>query len=350
MKQILKSALITCSFVFAMTSLTSCGTETGPGLEDPTGTEEYGANIPEDGYKVEKEITATPNEIVKFAVNFSGSEKKMDRLYISQNVWGSSKGTVAYDINEQAPAADTKKDGSLDLDGEEKTVYSKTLPLKAPSQAGGVVVYKIWPTAGALTAKGDFRDYTKRNAYGEKNPALITVKITAGNASASATGMKVFTKKIFAAPASDGSSKSFISAYNGQLYKINEAKESVALWDFGYYYLNSTGATFESAFDYRDDIVDVVAKSDVERSQLNKCYFKKSNSTTFDNASASSLGELQVGTTQKIEGLEKNDVIAFKDAYGAKGLIKVTDLKKGMSPTNDYIEITIKVQDLSVKN
>ena len=200
----------------------------------------------------------------------------------------------------------------------------------------GTVVYQLWATSGT----GDYRNMDKRLVVG---PGTITVNY--GGDNPSSAKVKEYKAKIMAAPLADGSSETFISLVDGQLYKINEGEEMVAYWDFGYFYGATNKASLASTFDYPSNVIDIAAVASItDKEELNKCYFALSTMDFDAVVNASDLNGIVKPASQTIKQLNVGHVIEFVDNYGKKGLIKVTEIK-GTFNANDYIKLDIKVQN-----
>jgi hypothetical protein len=279
-------------------------------------------------------ITVDPSTLsITAKVSFT-SETDMKRLYITQNLKGQGE-----EIYTPVESVDLKADKSIDLTGKNENDFEFQFELPVSDLgADGTLVYKFWTTTG----KGDFRNVDEDLAIGAG-----TITITAGTGSNPDAAVKAYSAKILAAPLADGSSSTFISLLDGNVYKINEGAEYAALWDFGYYYTNANGAALASASNYEAsfDFVDVDGIAGT--TELNDAYFALSSKTSgdFDNAEVSSDLDIDGGdpTSQNITGLEEGDIIEFKDNYGKKGLIRVVDIV-GTFNSGDYIKIDIKVQ------
>ncbi|WP_405205957.1 hypothetical protein [Aquimarina sp. LLG6339-5] len=267
-------------------------------------------------------------------VSFSSSSNTMRRLYVTQNVSGF--GAVPYDFAVAGVTVDDKKDGSLDLSSDNGDAFEFAIPFPVPTSADSNIVYTIWATTG----RGDFRDISKRNAISDT--AIGTITIT-GSGTSTANGIKSFTQTMLAAPLGDGSSETFISLFNNEVYVINDGIETAALWDFGYFYGFSSNASLASTSNYPSDIIDVPAISTLDADELNKFYITTS-SLDFDLiTSASDLDGITTPTTERVTGLSEGDVLEFADQYGNKGVIKVVEIS-GTDGTGDFIKIDIKVQ------
>ncbi len=276
-------------------------------------------------------------EEIKARVHFSTTSASMRRLYITQNVEGVGEEPFVFTSQE----VDEKPDGSLDLVGEDKKEFEFKINLPSPTLANGTIVYKLWATTG----RGDFRDVTKRNALGDDVVGTITIQY--GTGTNSSTGIDIFTQTLLAAPLADGSSSTFMSLFNSTVYKINQGEEYAALWDFGYYYGNTHQASLASAYDYPTSIINVPIIGGVEEEELNKTYFAISNATgeDFDGiTNVSGLDFISASTSQVVTNLSEGDIIEFVDAYGHKGLIKVSAISAG-NGTSGSITLNIKVQN-----
>lgn len=297
------------------------------------------------------DIKALPATTVPVIVEFTKENKTLNRLYVTQTVSGSNEGPVAYDIDPNGTLKLSKKaDGSVDLEGDQEKAFSFKIDFPAPATTNGTVQYIIWATS----QRGDFRDLTNDNSY-EDNTTHAVITITAGTA-AEVSGYREFEQTItLEAPLADASSKTFVSAFNGAIYSIKGAQETAALWDFGYFYDNTFGASFYStatfpASGFTDPIETVTG---IAKSELNKCYFGKSTKTAaeFDavntaaglNNSLTTASKQDTSSFNAANALEVNDVVEFMDQYGNKGLIKITALTKGTG-VKGRITFRVKVQ------
>ncbi|GAB1856481.1 hypothetical protein MHTCC0001_13160 [Flavobacteriaceae bacterium MHTCC 0001] len=282
------------------------------------------------------------NALVKVAFKSANS---MRRLYVTQNV--SDFGAEPYNFAVTGVTVDDKKDGSLDLSGDNKNSFEFQIPFPVPTSADSKILYTIWATTG----RGDFRDISKRNAIDDT--AVGTITIT-GSGSAAGTGINSFQKTLLAAPLADGSSSTFLSLFDNQVYKISEGEEFAALWDFGFYYLNSTGASLASTsaypelFDHDNDsatgLVAVSVLTGVDQTELNQFYFAKSTKsvTDFENATLADLNAISKPTAEEVNNLAIDDIVEFQDQYGNKGLIRILD-KKDSFGSDGFISFDVKV-------
>ncbi|GAA3516571.1 hypothetical protein GCM10022393_33350 [Aquimarina addita] len=275
-------------------------------------------------------------------VSFASSSS-MRRLYVTQNVSGF--GEVPFEFSVTGVTVDDKKDGSLDLTSDNANAFDFQIPFPMPTTVDSQIVYTIWATTG----RGDFRDISKRNAIDDT--AVGTITIT-GTGTSTATGINSFTSTLLAAPLGDGTSETFLSVYNNEVYKISEGEETAALWDFGYYYgatqfasLAST-ANFPALFDTDGDgNVDsgVAGLTGVAQDELNNFYIATS-SLDFDAVtSASDLDGIVASTSERVTGLSIGNILEFVDQYGNKGLIRVTNIT-GTNGNTGSITLDIKVQ------
>ena len=287
-------------------------------------------------------VTAAPNSTVSVTANFTG-DKTMRRVYTTKNTFSDGEGPQPFEFL----GGDKKRDGSIDLAGEDKNEFSFTFNFEAPTNTNDVVQYVIWATSG----RGDFRDITKRNSIDDVSGAVATITITAGTG-ANQTGFRSFTQTILAAPLADGRSNSFVSLFDEKTHKINEGSESLALWDFGYFYGSTRGASFHSVYDYpkvfaKDDRTQLHVSEFIGENiaELNRFYFKR---TTVDFDAVNSFDDLEnltIATTdsERVQNLENGDVVEFLDQYGNKGLIRVTAITPGFG-NNGRITFDVKAQ------
>ncbi len=357
------TVLILSAFIY------SCSSDSNDDIMNPGGDDTPPVNaeliVTETSTLAQENINVTGGamgEDIKVNVKFTSTSTSMRRLYITQNVAG--LGEEPFQLSFTGVTVDEKKDGSLDLDGDNKNDFDFLLDFPAPnSMTNGTIVYKIWATSG----RGDFRDLTKRNVF--EDNAVGTITVTFGNGTNVANGMKTFSDVKLVAPALSGQTQTFFSLLTGETYKINQYdegetigtgednrnKEFVEIWDFGYYYGQNNKATIASTFGYELPGVDISAISGVPREDFNMGHFKKSTLTAaqFDaiNGAADINTNVTVTTTdpQLVTLLgtdEGNNVLEFVDKYGKKGLMKVTQLVPGFAgDSSDFIIVDIKVQN-----
>lgn len=371
MKKLLNYKLLRYSFVaaFIATSLffTSCaddGNDVFRTEDDEEITEEESYQItvnPTNADTEERsvEIVAEANSLVQVKVSFTG-DNKMRRIYLTKNIFSAGLGAQPYEYE----LGSKKSDGSIDLDGEDKTAFDFTFNFDAPSEIDDVVQYVIWTTNN----KGDFRDISDSNSIADDAYGTITIK-AGENADTNFVSIASFSATILAAPTGDGNSETFLSIFNGENYKIVqqagkginasftetekiENAELSALWDFGYFYGVTKKASFVSASRYMEvfanssgPIVDITNFTGLVKADLNSCYFAKSSLTAaeFDGATDATLSSVIQPSEEVINDLQVGDVVEFVDAYGSKGLIKVTRIK-GTYNQGDEIQFDVKVQ------
>ena len=332
----LKFVSLMVAALFMGFGLTSCEEDSILTEDENETPSEWELTVVEGGigsetvYVNELEAGATKADVT---VKFTSSDGKMRRLYMTQNIAGA--GAEKFELNIEGLSK--KGDGSLDLSKNEKTEFTFKIPFPVlPDLKAGTVVYQLWATSGT----GDYRNMDKRLVVG---PGTITVNY--GGDNPSSAKVKEYKAKIMAAPLADGSSKTFISLVDGQLYKINEGEEMVAYWDFGYFYGATNKASLASTFDYPSNVIDIAAVASItDKEELNKCYFALSTMDFDAVVNASDLNGIVKPASQTIKQLNVGHVIEFVDNYGKKGLIKVTEIK-GTYNANDYIKLDIKVQN-----
>ncbi len=353
LKNTFKLAFVASSLFFA-----SCSEDGNDILTEETPTKEnlkkYIVTVNptnEDTTERSVNIIALPNTTQKVTVNFTG-ESKMDRIYMTRNVSSTNAGPQAYEYDfGGALGVEKKRDGSIDLDGDDREEFKFTFDFETPTEVNDVIQYIIWTT----TSRGDFRDVNNDNAVGDN--AFATITITAGTGF-EVTGVKEFSQTILAAPLADGSSKTFVSIFNNQTYPINDGDGTAALWDFGYFYGKTSKASFYSAHSYsntsflkvfaKDDItgLDVATFSGANPAELNRCYFKLSDKTTVEFDAITNKTDLDFiteSTSESVQNLVVNNIVEFVDQYGNKGLIKVTKIE-GTTGSDGKITFNVKVQ------
>lgn len=289
--------------------------------------------------------TTVPGRII-----FTSDATTQRRMYITQNILGQGDmpfGSFAGDVD--ALNDELNADGSIDLDGDTRKDIDFTFELPVPDIDNGQIVYTFWTTRG----KGDFRDVTKRLALGAG-----TITVTVGSGTNPAAAVRDFTDIQLFAPLQDGSSESFFSLLNEEVYRINEGPEFRAFWDFGYYFGASgvsagENASFASTAAYDESfgfpvegLEPGMEEEDREEETLNEAFFAMStlDADGFDGIVLSGdLENIATSADQKINNLEVGDVIEFVDNYGKKGLIKITEIEAGFN-SNDFIRFDVKIQ------
>lgn len=347
MKKLLKSSFI-LAFVATSVFLTSCTNE-NEGIFEPTEPTPGGPMVydlivnPTNADNTEErniKATTTAGGSVTVKANFTG-DKTMRRLYMTRNNFSSELGAQPFEY----PLGSKKSDGSINLDGDDKKEFTFEFTFDAPEKNGEIVQYVLWTT----NQRGDFRDISNDNAIADDAYGTITIK-----AGADATGVtadfRSFTKTILSAPLADGTSKTFVSVYNNQTYRISEGNETAALWDFGYLYGISTNAGFYSASKY-PKVFEKDGKKGLHVSEfvglglaeLNNFYFKASTADFDAVSSGSDLNFIEKSANETIKNLEEGSIVEFVDQYGNKGLIRVTDIVAGAG-TSGKITFDVKVQ------
>lgn len=299
---------------------------------DPDAEYDAVLELTEGGGDENAEVTVDANTQgnIKALVSFTSTDETMRRLYITQNVGG--QGAEPFELTANI---DKKADGSIDVGTENNNAIEYELTLPVPSGVDGTVVYTLWTTSG----RGDYRDMEQRLAVG-----VGTITINYGGSNASAE-VKAYTAKLLAAPLADGTSETFISLLDGQVYTIDQGEEFVDFWDFGYYYGASNNASLASTSDYPSAIINIPEIANTS-DPLNNTFFAKSTKTSADFDAVTASGDLDFITepeSETVTGLEADQIIEFVDDYGKKGLIRVVQVV-GTDGADDYIEIDIKVQ------
>jgi len=365
------STNITSGFILLLMAffVASCSSDDGSVFQTPTpppgegdeGGDEGGDETPEVATLVFNEADPSDDKIVAEAsgevgtsvpgrVIFTSDATTQRRMYITQNISG--QGDMPFN-NFNLDSDDLQKalkaDGSIDLDGATKKEIDFTFELPVPDIDNGSIVYSFWTTKG----KGDFRDPTKRLALG-----VGTITVTVGNGTNPTAEVRNFTGVRLFAPAVDGTTETFFSLLNEEVYRINEGPEFRAFWDFGYYYGASgvsedDNASFASTAAYDESFGFPVEglepgddEEDAENETLNEAFFGLStlDADAFDGIMLSGdLNSVTQSDSQKITNLSVDDVIEFVDNYGKKGLIKITAIEAGFD-NNDYIEFDVKIQ------
>lgn len=282
----------------------------------------------------------TDKDEVAVLVKFATETNSMRRLYITENTNGLGEEPYIF----SNPDVDAKRDGSVDLKSDTKKELEYLIKFPTPLD-NSTVVYKLWVT----TSRGDFRNEAKNNSFITKTQetavvGTITITRGAGGTPGGADVRELKDIIVLAAPLASGDSKTFVSLFNGETYKISTGEETAALWDFGYYYGETGKASLASTYDYPTGVIDVPAKSGVDKNNLNKIYFKLSSLDYAAVKLDSDLAAIAKPAAQRINQLKVNDVVEFVDDYGNKGVIKVTELNTGAG-TSGFMKIDVKVMN-----
>ena len=344
--------------LFMALFITSCSSDDGSVFQTP-GTEGEEEEEAEVATLVFNEADSSNDIIVAEAsgevgtsvpgrVIFTSDASTQRRMYITQNISG--QGDMPF--NDFNLASDDlqkalKADGSIDLDGATRNEIDFTFNLPVPDIDNGSIVYSFWTTTG----KGDFRDTTKRIALG-----VGTITVTVGTGTNPTSEVRSFTGITLFAPAVDGSTETFFSLLNEEVYRINVGREFRAFWDFGYYFgaqgtsandqaSFASTATYNEAFGFPVEGLEPAADEDDEET-LNEAFFGTSDLDVdaFDSITLSGeLDNIVSSDAQKITNLSEGDIVEFVDNYGKKGLIKVTFVEAGFD-NDDFIVFDVKIQ------
>lgn len=277
-------------------------------------------------------------DAIKVLVKMTSETDNMRRVYITRNADGAGEEPFKW----EGTGITNNGDDSVNLDAGK--VFTQEFVIPKSSTVTGTEVYRIWATK----SKGDFRNSENSFIVG-----VGTITINYGGANGDSP-VKAFSAKILAAPLADGTSQSFISTVNGQLYAINGAAETSAYWDLGYYYGATDNASLVSPATYPAIFtVDGTPKQSLRAmagldasASLNHFYITKSNKTSgdFDNIEIKDdLDFITKPTSETVTKIVDGDMLEFVDNYGKKGLIRVVDVK-GTYNSGDYIQIDVKVQ------
>jgi hypothetical protein len=144
---------------------------------------------------------------------------------------------------------------------------------------------------------------------------------------------------------------SFFSSTNGQVYTVNTSATNSSLIDLIYYYSGGNGATIGAA---DDNLIPSVYTGIANWNTKNKTRFSITNITTseFDAITDDvKIDAVSSISETKVIGLTTGNVFAFKTEFGKKGLVKITNITKGLNTQTQQqdfqfgtIEIVVKVQ------
>ena len=325
-------------------------------IDEDAGEDEFGNPIDTDGNSIaeirlteggaaddkistiiEGEAGGTVTGLVVFT-----STTKQRRLYVTETLPGESAMPL---VIPELSNRGTKADDSIDLDGDIQESIEFPFTLNVPNSIeDGSIIYNFWSTTG----KGDFRDPTKRLLLG-----VASIEVRVGTGVNPDTPVRTYGNVTLQldAPLQDGSSNTFMSIYDGQIYQLNQGEELAAFWDFGYYWIQSVGGpslasttNYFSLFLLDDGTFGGVAdKTGISQSELNDFYIG-TTTMDFDSVTLSSdLDALSTPLTQVVNGLEAGDVLAFEDQYGTKGLIRIVSIS-GTDGSTGNITFDVKAQ------
>ncbi|MEP5614257.1 MAG: hypothetical protein ABJP45_18545 [Cyclobacteriaceae bacterium] len=352
--------LLSILAILAMGFFTSCSSDDNDAITvdptdptDPTEDDPFDArlnNNATDSLTATVFLSDVDDNVIDVLLSFT-SDESMKRVYITQNIQGQGDEKVDAAV---VFGVDAKPDGSIDLSGDLQDAFNFDLKFSTTDLPDeGTVVYKFWSTSG----RGDYRDDTKRNLLG---PATLTIDLAGTNPAAV---LKEYTSVIkLEAPTADGKSSTFISTLDGEIYEINEGEEFAAFWDFGFYYLNSTGVSLASSAAYPNlfkDPEDPAAEGEtslplvnvntflgIEATEINNTYFVMAPADTdFDSFSVVDDLTFTIANTDEedINELAIDDVVYILDQYGKKGVLKVTDLVESFG-SDGFIEFDLKME------
>jgi hypothetical protein len=144
---------------------------------------------------------------------------------------------------------------------------------------------------------------------------------------------------------------SFFSTTTGQVYTVNTSAANAALIDLIYYYSGGNGATIGSA---NDNLIPAVYTGIANWATKNETKFTTTSITAneFDAiVNDATIDAISSINETKVIGLAVGNVFAFKTEAGKKGLVKITNITKGLNTQNQQqdfqfgtIEIVVKVQ------
>ncbi len=324
-------------------------------IEDPTGVTQsaeiniaFDSNLPEGEQRTGKFFALATGQAggkVNGRVQFT-SDRDMRRLYITRTLPGGEPEPFASfdELDSKSIRKATKPDGSIDLDGDRKNAFDFTFELDVPANAtDGETIYNFWATSG----RGDFTDPSKRLLVG-----VGTIEVKIGTAT---IGQQIISQEGISlrAPLGDGSSETFVSLFNlNEPFRIDEGAGTSELWDFGYFFGNTSRASLASANNYPSNIIDIVTISNQDRpadeeevmaSDLRMVYFKRNTTIDFDTVSLAELGALTVSSSdsQRVTQLEANQVVEFLDSTGRKGLIRIVSIT-GTDGSSGTIVLDVK--------
>lgn len=350
MKKFTKNLLPLLALAAVMT-IVSCGEDDETIFEDPDPTDSTASPFDArlntsdaDSLTAEIFLSDVTDGTIDLFITFISDDASMRRIYSTLDSLG--QGEEAFTLGALTGAED-KADGSLELDSDQTDAFTVNLDLPTEGlPTEGTYVYKFWTTTG----RGDFRDDTKRQAT---TPITLTVDLGGTNPD---KALIEYSETItLEAPLGDATSETFVSSLTGDVYKISDGEEYAALWDFGFYYLNSTGVSLASTAEYPalfadpdggEGLVTVNAFLGIESTEVNDAYFRlapeDTDFSTFEFSDDLTF-EMTESDEQDINQLAVGDVVYYMDQYGSKGVLEITDLV-GSFGSDGYVSFNLKVE------
>ena len=267
-------------------------------------------------------------------------DNDIDRIYVTQRI-GNGVETAFELTAANGVSFDLKGDGSIDVDNSVEDTLQALINVPVPAVASGTVTYRIWATSG----RGDFRDPSKRSIV---DAATITLEYGGSDAAAGLDSGTVTLR----APLANGSSESFFSAFNGEVYTFDNAEE-VDLWDIAYFYgtSESNGAVLMSPAQFQaQGVQDIVAQVNADLGEddeaiaiadLNMTQFLAADSSVaffngLDMADDLNIARFpeneaanSTNTTQRARTLAVGDFLYFRTDFGRIGAIYITSITIG---------------------
>ncbi|GAB4232058.1 MAG: hypothetical protein Tsb0034_04710 [Ekhidna sp.] len=348
--------LFTLIAALSIVAIVSCGEDNEPLLTNTgDGFDAKLNNADADSLTAEVFTSDIDDGEINVRIALEDGDDPIRRVYVTKNEFG--QGFKAVDASTEF-GVKAKGDGSIDIasSDSEGVIYNFNFNLTSFPDADGTIVYKFWATKN----KGDHRDETK-----DLVQSVLTLTINLGGTNPATEVISVSGVQLFA-PTADLQSESFVSTADGMVYELDDFEFS-DLWDIGYS-AQGDNPQLSSAFGSpqrffkpgstteTESFQELIAReTGVSEDDLNKVYFVDiDDSFDFDGTTMSSdLNSLSVSSSDPqvidIPESASNDIIAFIDEYGKKGVIRIVELVDGdgdgnFFESNDYVEIDIKIQ------
>lgn len=251
----------------------------------------------------------------------------------------STGATVTINLTANAAEGIAKLNATKTVGGTENSLsgYPMTTGFTSSTNHTWNATYVVTETSGTVVLKFSVED--KKGKISSK-----TFTVTVGS------DIKSFTSVLLYAPLSNNTSKTFMSLANGTTYTFTEASSNSGAIDLGYFYGNSSLASFAAPSDYLTTAYDLSSWATKNATLFRKTTADFSATSTsaaltaaYDAGTPASDGTNPSGGATRIYQLADDQVIAFKTAGNKIGLARVLN-RTGASP-NVNITIAVKVQN-----
>jgi hypothetical protein len=252
---------------------------------------------------------------------------------------------------------------------ESDTAYTFVADVEAAGEISSIKIFEV-ATDGGENQKESITKFDSDTKHSVKHTVQLANLVTSKKFRITVTDKKdvttsaVFTITPFTKPAGAinsytatllgsqyAATGSFFSSSNGQVYTVNTSAANSSLIDLIYYYSGGNGATIGAA---DDNLISPVYSGIANWATKNKTRFTNTSITTSEFEAIvndATIDAISSISNTKVIGLAVGNVFAFKTEAGKKGLVKITDITKGLNTQTlqqDFqfgtIEIVVKVQ------